>query len=174
MKTIYFIRHAKSDWQESGASDFERGLSRRGYKDINIIGSYLKLIDIKPDLILASCSLRTQITADGLAEKIEFRGSKSYLQELYLTAPKVLKETLMMQGDEIDAILVVGHNPQISDLVNALIDEHILKIPTLGVVAIDFDIDAWSELEEAIGKIDFFVYPKQFKYYMPKQVRAIL
>lgn len=109
-----------------------------------------------------------------MAEKIEFRGSKSYLQELYLTAPKVLKETLMMQGDEIDAILVVGHNPQISDLVNALIDEHILKIPTLGVVAIDFDIDAWSELEEAIGKIDFFVYPKQFKYYMPKQVRAIL
>ncbi len=114
------------------------------------------------------------MTADGLAEKIEFDGPRSYLKELYLTAPKVLKETLMMQGNDINTIFVVGHNPQINDLVNTLVDEHISKIPTLGVIAIDFDIDIWSELEEVQGKIDFFVYPKQFKYYMPKQIRAIM
>ena len=156
------------------ASDFERGLTNRGRKDINTIGSYLKFQGIKPDLILSSCSLRTQETADGLGDKLEFEGPRLYLQELYLSSPETLKETLMMQEKSYDSILVVGHNPQVTDLVKILTDEHISKMPALGVAAINFDIEDWSELETAKGEIDFFIYPKQFKYYMPKQIRTTL
>ncbi len=127
-----------------------------------------------PDVILSSCSLRTQETADGLANKLLFEGPKYYLQELYLTHPKTLKETLIMQEKQLSTVFIVGHNPQITDFANMLTDEHISKIPTLGVVAINFDIDEWSEIEEIKGKIDFFISPKQFKYYMPKQIRTIL
>ncbi len=127
-----------------------------------------------PDLILSSCSLRTQETAEKLADKLDFEGAKHYLQELYLTPVQILKETLLMQEDHLDTIFVVGHNPQITDFANMLTDEHIAKIPTSGVVAINFDIDTWSELNEAQGKIDFFIHPKQFKYYMPKQIRSTL
>ena len=134
----------------------------------------MQLRSVKPDLILASCSLRTQETADKLADKLEFEGPKYYLQELYLAQIEKLKETLLVQEEHFNTIFVVGHNPQITDFANTLTDEHISKIPTLGVVAIDFDIDEWSELEEAQGKIDFFIYPKQFKYYMPKQIRGTL
>ena len=80
----------------------------------------------------------------------------------------------MMQEKHFDRILVVGHNPQLTEVVNMLTDEHISKIPTVGVVAINFNIEEWSELEEIQGEIDFFIYPKQFKYYMPKQIRATL
>ncbi len=80
----------------------------------------------------------------------------------------------MMQEKYFERILVVGHNPQLTEVVNMLTDEHISKIPTVGVVAINFNIEEWSELEEACGEIDFFIYPKQFKYYMPKQIRATL
>ena len=138
------------------------------------MGSYLKLRGILPDLLIASCSLRTQETADGLADKLEYDGTRNYLQELYLTSPETLKETLMMQEDNTNSILVVSHNPQVTELANMLTEEHLSKIPTLGVVAIDFDIDAWSELEDAKGEIDFFIFPKQFKYYMPQQIRAVL
>ena len=127
-----------------------------------------------PDLVISSCSLRTQETADQLADKLKFEGPRYYLRELYLTPPETLKEMLMMQENHFDRILVVGHNPQITELVNMLTAEHISKIPTVGVVAINFDIEEWSELEEAQGEIDFFIYPKQFKYYMPKQIRATL
>lgn len=127
-----------------------------------------------PDVILSSCSLRTQETADGLANKLLFEGPKYYLQELYLTHPKTLKETLIMQEKHLNTVFIVGHNPQITDFANMLTDEHISKIPTLGVVAINFDINEWSEIEETKGKIDFFISPKQFKYYMPKQIRTIL
>ncbi|MGB5964952.1 MAG: histidine phosphatase family protein [Sulfurimonadaceae bacterium] len=174
MKTLYLIRHAKSDWQDPGASDFERGLTKKGQRDINTMGSYLKLRGILPDLVLASCSLRTQETADGLADRLAFEGPRHYLQELYLSQPETLKETLMLEENHFDSILVVSHNPQVTELANMLTEEHISKIPALGIVAINFDIDEWSELEEAQGEIDFFIYPKQFQYYMPKQIRAVL
>lgn len=127
-----------------------------------------------PDLVIASCSLRTQETADGLADKLEFSGQRDYLQELYLTPPETLKETLMLQENQFESILVVSHNPQVTDLANMLTNEHVSKIPSLGIVAIAFDIDEWQDLEEAKGEIDFFIYPKQFKYYLPNQIRAVL
>ena len=174
IKTLYLIRHAKSDWKDPTTSDFERGLTKRGCKDLNMMGSYLKLRGIVPDLVIASCSLRTQITADAIADNIGFEGQRDYLQELYLTSPETLKETLMLQENTFDTIMVVGHNPQMTDVVNMVVDEHITKMPTLGIVAINFDIDEWSQLEDTQGKIDFFIFPKQFKYYMPKQIRAVL
>lgn len=129
---------------------------------------------ILPDLIISSCSIRTQETADGLADKLEFEGPRYYLQELYLTQPKTLKETLMMQENHFNTIFVVGHNPQVTEFAKMMTGGAVSKIPALGVVAINFDIEGWNELQEAEGKVDFFIYPKQFKYYMPKQIRSAL
>ncbi len=138
------------------------------------MGSYLKLHGVQPDLMLSSCSLRTQETADGLAEKIAFDGPKYYLKELYLTPVETLKESIMMQENHFNTIFIIGHNPQLTEFANMLIDEHISKLPSLGIIAINFDINEWSELDETQGEIDFFIYPKQFKYYVPKQIRTIL
>jgi phosphohistidine phosphatase len=149
-------------------------LTNKGRKDINTIGSYLQLRGILPDLVISSCSIRTQETADGLADKLEFEGPRYYLKELYLTQPKTLKETLMMQENHLDSILIVGHNPQVTEFAKILTEGDISKIPSLGVVAINLDIEEWSEIEDAKGEVDFFIYPKQFKYYMPKQIRAVL
>ena len=81
---------------------------------------------------------------------------------------------LMMQENHFDSILVVGHNPQMTEFAKMMTQGAVSKIPALGVVAINFDIEEWNELEGAQGEIDFFIYPKQFKYYMPKQIRANL
>jgi len=59
-------------------------------------------------------------------------------------------------------------------MANMLMDEHISKIPGMGVVAIDFEIDQWSEIAHTKGKMDFFIFPKQFQYYIPNQIRAVL
>jgi phosphohistidine phosphatase len=168
------IRHAKSSWKDIDASDFERGLTKKGKKSIETIGSYLKLRGIKPDSILSSCARRTQETADLLAKKLEFKGSTNYMKELYFTDTETLKQIIMLQESDAESIFVIGHNPQVTDMANALIDEHISKIPTMGVVAIEFDIDRWSEVAHVKGKMEFFIYPKQFQYYIPNQIRAIL
>ena len=174
IKTLYLIRHAKSSWKDIDASDFERGLTKKGKKSIETIGSYLMLRGIRPDLILASCARRAEETADMLAKKLSFEGPVNYMQELYFTDTETLRQIIMMQESDVERIFVVGHNPQVTDMANMLMDEHISKIPGMGVVAIDFEIDQWSEIEHIKGKMDFFIFPKQFQYYIPNQIRAVL
>ena len=127
-----------------------------------------------PDRILSSCASRAQESADKIAKILSYEGRIEYLQELYYTPTEVMHEILLMQDDADDTIFVIGHNPQLTDMVNLLVDDHVAKIPTMGVVAINFDIEHWSELSHIRGELDFFIYPKQFKYYVPKQIRAIL
>ncbi len=174
IKNIYLIRHAKSDWSDGSLSDFERGLSKRGYKDLKAIGSYMALANIKPDYIMSSASLRTQITTEGLVEKISYDGSVQYMDELYLTRPEMILNVLSLQEDKYDSIFLVGHNPSISELANTLQSENISKFPTLGVLSIKLNIDSWKSISDAKGELEFFVFPKQFKYYIPKQIRATL
>jgi len=138
------------------------------------MGSYLTLRGIMPELILSSCALRAQQTADLLADKIAFGGERYYLQELYLASVEAIMEIVSIQDDTVQSMFIVGHNPQLHELVNSLMDEHISKFPSLGIVAVNFNIDHWDEIREVTGEMDFFIFPKQFKYYMPKQIRSYL
>jgi len=174
MKKIYFIRHAKAESFLEGVSDFERTLKKRGLKDIATIASYMALQGISPDIILSSCVMRAEQTALALAEKLDFEGKKYFLEELYYAPIQEVLGIIMAQGQSCDSIFVIGHNPQLNELVNTLSSEHINKIPTAGVVALSFAIDSWSEVEDVKGELDFFIYPKQFRYYMPKQIRTTL
>ena len=174
IKTLYLIRNAKSDWNDIGASDFERGITKKGKKDIETMSSYLMIKNILPDIILSSCALRAQETADIISEKLQYKGKIEYLQELYYTPTSTLLDILYMLDISVNVAFVIGHNPQLTDIANILIDEHISKIPSSAVVAINFDIQNWNELAYQKGKIDFFITPKQFKYYVPKQIRAVL
>ena len=172
IKTIYLIRHAKSDWSDAGASDFERGLNRRGKRDLKTISSYFSLRKLKPDLVLSSSALRAQLTADKLSKKIQYKGRIHYMEELYMTRPETLMNILSLQDNSDESIFLVGHNPELTELGNLLIREDFTKLPTLGVLAINLEIEQWEEIGENLGHIDFFIHPKQFKYYMPKQIRA--
>ena len=138
------------------------------------MGSYLSLRKIKPELILSSCSLRAQITVNKLVEKIEYKGAINFMEELYLSKPKTLMDIVSLQDDSYSSIFLVGHNPELTEFANVLLEDKFFKMPTLGILAIDFDIDRWSDILETQGKIDFFIHPKQFRYYVPKQIRATL
>ncbi len=50
MKTPLLLRHAKSDWDNTGLPDFERPLSPRGRRDAPTIGKALKKREPLPDL----------------------------------------------------------------------------------------------------------------------------
>jgi len=134
----------------------------------------MSLQQLKPDLILSSLALRAQITADQLGKKIDYDGKIHYMEELYTSRPDTIMNILTLQDDIYETIFVVGHNPELTEFANFLIEDNFSKLPTLGVLAINLDIDTWSEISENSGEIDFFIQPKQFKYYMPKQIRTTL
>ena len=139
------------------------------------MGSYLALRNIHPDTILSSAALRAQLTADGLGEKVGFQGTYRYMDELYLTSTELILNVLSLQESDCESIFLVGHNPALTELANMLQPKNFTKFPTLGILAIDLPIESWSEITEyRDGAIDFFIFPKQFRYYMPKQIRTTL
>ena len=172
MKTIYFIRHAKAANFEVGESDFERSLSKKGIKDIKTIGSYLKLRSTQADIILSSCAIRAQDTALKLSSILSYQGNIEYFEHLYKSSIEEIIEIIQMQENESQRMIIIGHHPYLTELVNQLSPEHISKIPSMGVVCMQFDTNNWNDITTVKGNIDFFIFPKQFKYYMPKQIRT--
>ena len=134
----------------------------------------MSLQQLKPDLMLSSLALRAQTTAIQLSEQIDYDGKIHYMEELYNTRPEIILEVLTLQDDSYETIFLIGHNPELTEFANFLIEDNFAKLPTLGVLAINLNIDTWDEVSENSGKVDFFIQPKQFKYYMPKQIRAVL
>ncbi len=122
--------------------------------------------------MLSSSALRAQLTADKLAKKIEYKGRIHYMEELYMARSEALMNILSLQDNSDETIFIIGHNPGLTELGNRLIREDFTKLPTLGVLAINLDIEKWEEIGEGLGHVDFFIHPKQFKYYMPKQIRT--
>jgi len=152
-----------------------RGLNKRGLHDLKTMSSYMALRKSKPDLILSSCALRTQLTAETLADKIGYSDRIYYMDELYLTRQEMVLNVLSTQEDQYESMFFIGHNPALTELVNMLVNDNFAKFPTLGILALKLDIDSWKHIVDVRNaEIDFFIFPKQFKYYIPKQIRATL
>ena len=83
MKKLFLLRHAKSDWKND-LIDFERPLSKRGYKELEILASTIKTLNISPNIILCSTSTRTKETLDFLLKKDFFSKCPiEYKKEIY-------------------------------------------------------------------------------------------
>lgn len=134
----------------------------------------MALQKLTPDLILSSCALYAQVTADKLAKNLSYSGITHYMKELYRSELEVMLNVLSLQDEKDESIFLIGHNPGLTEFANFLTDENFEKVPTMAVLAIKLEIDNWSELTQKCGKVDFFIQPKQFKYYMPKQIRTRL
>lgn len=162
MKTLYIIRHAKSDWSDPMLEDFDRGLNKRGKKSIPVMGEALRDHDVKPELIISSTAKRALLTAQGLAKELKYKKKIEEEVSLYLCEKEQWLETIASIDDKYDSVFIVGHNPEITDLVNSLIDDYIDNIPTLGIVAFKVASKKWKKFSAEKIKMDFFIYPKMF------------
>ena len=163
MKELYLIRHAKSDWSDLSKNDFERGLNKRGKKNIIIMGDVLNEMKIKPDLILSSSAKRAKRTVKGLAEEINYKGDILFLDELYMCEPEQWIETIRSIDERYESVFIVGHNPEITELTNMLIDDYIDNVPTLGIVSFDVKIKKWKRFDRDSAFFEFFIYPKMYQ-----------
>jgi len=143
-------------------------------KDLEAMSSYISLRDITPDLILSSLALRAQLTADKIAQKVGYAGKIHYMSELYMVRPEKLINILSLQENHHNSIFLVGHNPELTELAKSLIRENLSKLPTLGIIGINLNIESWSEIKDSVGEVDIFIYPKQFRYYMPREIKRTL
>ena len=162
MKRQILLRHAKSSWSDDGLPDSERPLSGRGERDAPLMGARLRERGIRPDLVLSSPALRARSTARLVAQVIDYPADAIRLEaSLYLAAPEEILAVIAEQVDAIDCLLVVGHNPGLTELTNLLLPElELANLPTAGTVVVDCATERWAEARNAQRRLVCYDYPK--------------
>lgn len=162
MKTLYLTRHAKSSWDDPGLHDFERPLNKRGKKNAPAMGQRLKEMGVLPDRIITSPAERAQSTTRLMAGEIGYPGKRIMEdRRIYNNSMADLLAVIRDVESAVDHLMIVGHNPSITELARYLSGIEVENIPTCGVFAIGFDLDTWTAIEEGTGKVRFFEYPKK-------------
>ncbi|MDZ4715955.1 MAG: histidine phosphatase family protein [Cytophagales bacterium] len=162
MKKLYVVRHAKSSWDFPGLTDFQRPLNQRGEKDAPRMGKRLQNEKVNPGLICSSPAVRALSTAKVIAGALGYpAGTIQEERTLYHASEETILEVIQRFRADVQEAMIVGHNPGLTDFVNALLDEDISNIPTTGVVACILQVDAWADAAWGCGKLLFFDYPKK-------------
>lgn len=164
MKTLYLIRHAKSDWSNPLLSDFDRSLNKKGLKDAPLMGEVLAKKSIHPDLILSSPALRAQTTAIEIARKLSYPvESIESLPTLYASDCEAIFSILKDVSNTVNTLIVFGHNPEFTECVNAITGSDIENIPTCGIAAMRLYDESWSSIGLNSAKLLFLDTPKQYR-----------
>jgi phosphohistidine phosphatase len=163
MKTLLLLRHGKSRWDRRGVADHERGLKRRGKRDAARIGRLLADERLLPHRVISSTAKRARGTARRLAKACDHEGEVELHPELYLGDPPDYFDVLRWLPDEVERVLVVGHNPGLEELI-----EHVTgkqePLPTAGLAQLRLPIERWSDLSDAVrGDLVALWRPKELK-----------
>jgi len=162
MKTLYLIRHAKSDWSNPFLNDFDRPLNKRGEKNAPFMGKYLASQNIYPDIIISSPAKRAKTTAKFIAKAISFEDEIIYDESIYEADHFDLINLIKVQEDKVNTIFLFGHNPSFNILASQLVDFR-ENIPTCGIVQINFDCKKWKNINSSNAQLIRFEYPKKYK-----------
>jgi len=161
MKTLFLIRHAKSD-RSRKAADFERPLNERGLSDAPKMGARLKQRRIHFDAVYSSPAKRAFDTAELVAQSAGFLTEKIITDEkFYVFNSNGLLEAVESVIDErFSTVAVFCHNFAITDLSNLLTGDPIANVPTCGIVHIETDAELWADISAGKGKLVDFDFPK--------------
>jgi phosphohistidine phosphatase len=173
VKRLLLLRHGKAEGASS--DDRKRALIPRGKTDSARMGRFLHEDAYSPDLILCSDSTRTRQTVDAVLPELQVWPEVKYLAELYLAEPELILSLVRRANDNLESLMVVGHNPGLEQCALALaavplekkfrkrydvMDE---KFPTCALAVIDFDVGKWRDVTPGRGDLDAFVRPKDFE-----------
>ncbi len=160
MKTLYILRHAKSDWNNADLSDFERPLNERGRKTAPAMGKLMKEKSFIPQTIISSPAVRAAQTAELIKQNAEIEGEINFDSRVYEAHPQTLLDIVSEIDDAHDSALIVGHNPGFENLVRILTDK-IEPMPTAALAIVDLDINHWNQTSSAIGTLRDLLRPKE-------------
>jgi phosphohistidine phosphatase len=168
MRTLMLIRHAKSSWDRPDLADLDRPLAPRGRETAPLMARYIKESGWQADLVLCSPATRVRETWQLMAPVLGGTVPCKTLRTIYLGAPSRLLETLRRAADDVETLMLIGHNPGLGHLAVNLcrrgpkqaLERMRTKFPTAALAVIQFDIERWGELAPGIGRLRAFVRPK--------------
>jgi phosphohistidine phosphatase len=166
MRRLLLFRHAKAI-PATGRDDYERALVERGRRDAAAIGAFVAEIGLIPDLVLHSGAERARETAaiamKAWPRRVEARAERG----LYDATRPALEAIVRALPDKAASVMLVGHNPGLADLANALVGSGAKsetlrmagKFPTSGLAVLEFDVDRWRDAAPGAALLARFATP---------------
>lgn len=159
-KHLLLLRHAKSSWDDPTLADHDRPLAARGRKAARLIGARLRTDQTPVSLVLCSSAQRARETLDLVAPPGEIEIDDG----LYGASADDLLERVRQIAEDVDAVMLVGHNPAMHDLAVGLISdagEHAVgKFPTGALATLAFT-GSWRSLAPGRAELVAFLKPRE-------------
>ena len=159
MKTLLVLRHGKSSWDQP-IEDHERPLKARGKRAAVRMGQEIRNRGLVPEVICSSTARRARSTAKRAAKAAGYQGEIDRSEDLYFKGTHGHLGVISETSDSHQCIMVVGHNPDVEELVSELSGEDI-AMPTAALACIDFDMESWSQIGESNGTLRFALKPRE-------------
>ena len=154
------MRHAKANFADSAGLDHARTLNGRGRRAAPLMGELLGRSGFVPDHIITSTALRALETAQAVAEAVGYEGPVTLMKSLYLAEPRAYLDALLAVPARREIVLMVGHNPGISELVQLLSGED-REMPTAAIAALRLPLSEFSAVSsETRGELVQFWRPR--------------
>lgn len=166
-RRIVLFRHAKADWPQ--VSDHERPLAERGRKDAPVAGRKLADSGIPFDLALCSTAARTRETWKLAVHELPHRPRTVYEERLYEASPGELIAVLNETPDDVQNVVLIGHNPGVQGLADILaggaegdartrMDRR--GFPTSAFAVLTYS-GSWKALEPGVGTLADYWAPSE-------------
>ena len=160
MKRLILMRHAKSSWDHDNLSDHQRPLNKRGRRDAPRMGTFVQEQGIEVDAIFCSTAKRTRETLTLFLDEYTFEREPNFVERFYHADLRDYLELLAELPDDVESVMLIGHNPTMADALDFFCDE-VEKFPTAAVAYIAFDIERWLEISDEIeGELLGYWIPK--------------
>lgn len=162
MKTLTIVRHAKSSWNDRSLRDRDRPLNKRGERDAPTMGQRIADAGVRPSLIVSSPAVRAWTTARVIAQQLTY--PVEFLQQeadLYHAGVDDILDVIVAQDEGFNSLMIVGHNPGLTDFVNFLSPGLTGNLPTAGVVSFNINQEDWKLHEQPTTELVLHDYPKK-------------
>ncbi|HEY6483725.1 MAG TPA: histidine phosphatase family protein [Steroidobacteraceae bacterium] len=151
MKQLTLVRHADAQWKDPQIADFERPLNRRGMAEAQASARRLIELGLLPALLLTSPARRAHQTAEILARGLSLSPRSVRAEEsLYLAGAPEILSVIQALGPRIPHVMLIGHNPGISEAVQLLAPQYdVQPLSTGAMCSMRFDARKWPGVNAA-------------------------
>jgi phosphohistidine phosphatase len=160
MKTLYIVRHAKAMLRSADRDgDFDRQLVEKGINRSNKLIEHLIQLEENIDLIISSPAIRAVETAKMIATGLKYPIDS--IQEengLYTENESFIFDLLFQISDNVERIMIVGHNPTLTNFLNYFLEKPIDWLRTSSVACLVFDTNDWAEITKVNAQL-VYLYP---------------
>lgn len=161
MKKLILVRHGKSSWEYS-VGDKDRPLQERGINDAKLVSSSFAKMGTEIDAIFSSPANRALHTCMIFVRELGFPLHNFQVSNLlYDFSGGYVLEFVKELDNDLETVMIFGHNHAFTDIANSLGNSYIENVPTSGLVELDFDIDEWSKISK--GTTTHTIFPKRLR-----------